>query len=301
MAQPACTKDSTIAAGWLDTSQLMAFYPGAIMVVSNDMQPLFLNPQAQQLAAELALTEDVFAANILGKHQLAVESIERDRPLQSKVHLAGANGRGLNLAIRSIYGRIWGADAHCLFFDQLTEKSIYDDRVQCLANYDDLTSLLNRHGLKIVALKAIEQQRDNRWFCFFIKINGMVNRNESCGRRETDLAITTCAALLIEHFSAKDIKAHISEGEFLVLCPRSESSSQQAYLNFVKSVADYNATHPSTISLSVSVGVAAGMCRNPSDLEHLVNSAGTVLYDCHSSEFFEHHPSPNPAGIFSRA
>ena len=285
-----------------DAAHLLACYPGAIAVVANDMTPLFLNEQAREVARDLQLDDATFARKLLQRHLRIIKSVERNQPATSRVLVQGP-GNEQDLAVVGNYTNVWEQDAHCLFFEVMPKAVPGSGWADTEANYDEMTRLLCPHGLKQACEFHLHQQHaaGKRFTCFFIRINGLANVNESCGRQEGDRSIQRCARLLGQYFEASDLVARSSGGEFVVVSRRDKDSICQSYKDFLAGVRDYNRNYPSTISLSVSVGVATGRCSGWPDIQQLVTSASSVLFDSRGEEFVAHSCPSAGMELFSRA
>ncbi len=163
----------------------------------------------------------------------------------------------------------------------ITEFKLLEERLQNLAITDDLTSLYNRRGFRLMAEQELRHaQRINaETVLLSIDVDDFKSINDTLGHDEGDKVLKLVANTLSESFRRTDIISRWGGDEFLVLALDAPSGfvpllSQRFQQNLVKNVQKELLSYP----LSVTVGMDRTRVFEDCSLNDMITSADRHMY-----------------------
>jgi diguanylate cyclase (GGDEF)-like protein len=225
---------------------------------------------------EMVDVEQAFRAVLLGQRQRL--DVER-------------HGRCFDVNVVPIFDNDQVSHALAFFYDVTTTKTqlaeleqshlqlgVLAVALEAASITDELTGLLNRRGLLLVAEQQLKLAVRNRkkLLLFFFDLNGLKRINDSLGHHVGDHALLDTAGVLRAAFRESDILARLGGDEFVVLANDMESLSQLRQ-RLDESLARYNIAG-GPLQLSLSVGTAVFDPSQPVTLERLIADADAGMY-----------------------
>jgi diguanylate cyclase (GGDEF)-like protein len=148
-----------------------------------------------------------------------------------------------------------------LYRRRLREKEVVEDRVRYLAQYDDLTGLLNRASLQdrlMASLEEVKKEEGNRAALFFIDVDRFKEINDSHGHAGGDAVLKCIAERLGLIIGSSGYVARFGGDEFAVLMPAvNDRQSLKAFAaELIASMARPYPTLDHDVIATVSVGIS---------------------------------------------
>lgn len=141
--------------------------------------------------------------------------------------------------------------------DALTELEGYNSMLRQLAEKDELTGLLNRHGFISLAERFLAAKRTAKeaFFIIFADLDDLKKINDSFGHNEGDLAIKAAADILRNSFRSQDIIARFGGDEFVVLAELGSNDQSIVDKRLRTAIAACNTESPGkTYTIDLSCG-----------------------------------------------
>jgi diguanylate cyclase (GGDEF)-like protein len=158
---------------------------------------------------------------------------------------------------------------------------------------DELTGLLNRRGLTLIAEQEmlVAARTDRNLLLFFVDVNGMKKINDTLGHEMGDRALVDTGHLLRKVFRTSDAVARLGGDEFVVLVTDASATSGPALaVRLRDALAEYNASQSSPFQLSLSSGVSLYDPGKPSTLGWLLSDADARMYEEKRARRLSVHP-----------
>ncbi|MDD6340917.1 MAG: GGDEF domain-containing protein [Eubacteriales bacterium] len=148
---------------------------------------------------------------------------------------------------------------------------------------DSLTGLRNRYGFETFWENYLSRHTQAEVFVMMIDINNFKQINDMFGHSEGDAALTDVSSALkisCENMPNKLLACRYGGDEFLI-SGRDITGNELSELgeNINKYLNDEKRTANRRYILSVSTGIATGVCSDYDDLEHLIRVADEAMYD----------------------
>ncbi|MEP4036364.1 EAL domain-containing protein [Pseudophaeobacter sp.] len=165
-------------------------------------------------------------------------------------------------------------------FADATAAVIAERKVQFLASFDGLTSLLNRHSVK---KKLSEMQVEGQFSAaLLVDLDGFKQVNDSYGHHIGDLLLKKVAELLLQAVDGKSWVARLGGDEFLVMMNRDQPMSSAEISWVAQSICEQLAQPIKVEEFIVQVTASIGISRFPEDTEkgpELLSLSDIALYE----------------------
>jgi diguanylate cyclase (GGDEF)-like protein len=161
------------------------------------------------------------------------------------------------------------------------KQTLLERELRHLALTDDLTCLYNRRGFFAAATQQLKLARRNAQglSLFLCDVRGLHEINNSCGRREGDLALIRVADTLQQTFRGSDVLARLDGDEFAVLALEACGQGHEAIRRRLEANLKKSNSDESRYTLSLSVGVAEFDPKHAASLGELMAQADQDMYE----------------------
>ena len=162
----------------------------------------------------------------------------------------------------------------------ITEQKVLSEKVQHLANTDDLTGLYNRRGLREELAKVGGASFDGRVHLFIFDLDGFKDVNDNHGHGVGDACLRRVARRVKSKLEKDFMIARLGGDEFAVLSRTDEAGSQVEIIakHIQDAVARPIIWRGQTFHLSCSIGIASQISSglNP---DEIIREADLALYE----------------------
>jgi diguanylate cyclase (GGDEF)-like protein/PAS domain S-box-containing protein len=158
--------------------------------------------------------------------------------------------------------------------------------LESLSLVDDLTGLYNRKGFFALAAHRVKlaNRRGEPFSIAFVDLDGLKRINDTFGHQAGNRALVDSANVLRECFRESDILARLGGDEFAAFIAEAEESKIASITSRIEqNLAACNSAAGREFRLSFSTGIVSGGGPKTSDLETLLASADTLMYQQKSS------------------
>ena len=164
---------------------------------------------------------------------------------------------------------------------RVIERERHATEVRALSLTDELTGLYNRRGFVTLASQQllVNARSESSGALFSVDLDGLKRVNDHLGHEAGDEVISSFASVLRQTFRGADIVARLGGDEFIVLMTSSGDRSHTVLARLAQNIEKQNATRPSSIALSASIGVVEVPPNNADSLEVLLARADSLMYE----------------------
>jgi diguanylate cyclase (GGDEF)-like protein/PAS domain S-box-containing protein len=163
--------------------------------------------------------------------------------------------------------------------EDITEKKLFEEKLQTMLVTDELTGLYNRKGFFELASEKL-MLASERHVLFFADLDCMKWINDRLGHREGDAALATVARLLKDTFRESDIIGRIGGDEFSILVTGATEDEEEVLLaRLHHNIERFNADRKPSIPVSLSIGFSHREPEDSRPLEALLAEADESMYE----------------------
>lgn len=163
----------------------------------------------------------------------------------------------------------------------ITEKKQAEERIQYLAQYDQLTKLPNRALFNDRLQHSIEraQRNKNKVGLMFLDLDGFKNINDSLGHQAGDELLEIIAERLSNIMRTEDTVARFGGDEFTIILEDLEHSDHAAVAakKVLQTVGEIIHLSGHDVTVGVSIGISI-YPDNGIDINSLIKNADTAMY-----------------------
>lgn len=166
--------------------------------------------------------------------------------------------------------------------DALHELEVYNERLNCISQTDELTELYNRRGFLSLARQNLDLARRMRksGLLFYADLDGLKVINDTFGHEEGDVALQQTALLLRKAFRNADIIARLGGDEFTIFTvDSSESFIEELHNRLNRLIDEYNQNSGKPYLISISIGAVPFSGDDNIKIEQLLAQADNLLYE----------------------
>ena len=164
----------------------------------------------------------------------------------------------------------------------ITEQKLAEERIQYLAQYDQLTKLPNRVLFNDRLQHSVERAQRNKKKIglMFLDLDGFKNINDSLGHQAGDELLQVIAGRLLNIIRTEDTVARLGGDEFTMILEELEHSDHavvvaKKVLQVVGEVI-YLSGHEVTVGVSIGISIYPD---NGKDANSLINNADKAMYE----------------------
>jgi diguanylate cyclase (GGDEF)-like protein/PAS domain S-box-containing protein len=268
----------------------------AIIVVDNQGRVTEINPRALR-ASSRSRSEVVgeMVEVVFSRYPDLVERFGSSRDVHTEVTV-DESGRARRLEIRIFpleddKGRTTG---RIVISRDVTERSVYQSRIEQMAFRDFLTGLPNRRALSDLANKALALARRRKWSVavLFLDLDNFKSVNDDLGHAAGDLLLQLVASRLQGTVRSEDTLVRLGGDEFALLSQDSSAKSAgKAASRMLEALKDPFEIRETFVTVEASIGVALSPDAGAS-VEELIAQADVAMYQAKNSPqhvaFFDH-------------
>ena len=168
-------------------------------------------------------------------------------------------------------------------FRDVTERKLFEEKLEKLSITDELTQILNRRGFFAMAEKqlAINARSGGNLYLLYADLDNMKGINDHQGHKIGDQALMDTARLLRETFRDGDIIARVGGDEFTVLLTAIADNQdvQSVRARFDRNLDLFNKQKNRPYELLISTGIVKHTGKTPCLLEELMSQADQLMYE----------------------
>ena len=167
--------------------------------------------------------------------------------------------------------------------NDVTEKTLMEERLKELTTTDSLTKLRNRHSGTDVITSLLKDKKDNKVFCL-LDINGFKKINDTYGHQIGDSVLREFGYALRRSIYDGDVAMRLGGDEFIVLlCEIKNSAQVQSFV--AKLQENLDRIDIDCFEGSVSVSIGAERVAGETDFDTLYNKTDRLMYEAkHNNE-----------------
>ncbi|MDA3832825.1 MAG: diguanylate cyclase, partial [Spirochaetales bacterium] len=166
-------------------------------------------------------------------------------------------------------------------FKDISERKAFEQKLQQLSFYDELTGIMNRRGFLENAEKALQMARRQKktLVLLFADLDNMKVINDTFGHKQGDIAIRQTAELLQNTYRETDILGRLGGDEFAVLLYDVQQHDLSLVIDrFEEKLTKWNNSQHYTFSLALSIGMVTYDPSIDESLEQFLNRADQAMY-----------------------
>jgi len=261
-------------------SEIIEFLPDATFVIDNKGEVIAWNRAIEEMTG--ASKEEMIGKS---NYEYALPLYKQRRPILVDLVRYGNNSEESNYYSYlsregdTLYGEayahnvydgkgayLWGA-ASVLYDTEgntigaietmrdITERKLYEEKLEYLSLHDQLTGLYNRAYFDD-ELNRLNESREHPITIIVCDLDGLKLINDTLGHDSGDQLLVSCARLLQETLRAADVIARVGGDEFVAILPHTDKKcGENVVSRIIDTVNQYNETN-SHLPLSISVGFA---------------------------------------------
>jgi diguanylate cyclase (GGDEF)-like protein/PAS domain S-box-containing protein len=164
---------------------------------------------------------------------------------------------------------------------QAIDRKRLEEEIRNLSLTDELTGLLNRRGLALLAEQEIKlaKRKKRTMLLLFGDVDHLKTINDTFGHSHGDLALKEVSAILKKTFREADILARIGGDEFVVLMLDASKENAEIMTDRIQTALETrNQQRDKTYHLTLSIGVARYDPMVPCTLSELIAQADDLMY-----------------------
>lgn len=168
-------------------------------------------------------------------------------------------------------------------FRDVTERKVFEEKLQELSTTDELTGLLNRRGFFTLAAKqlTISARTGSTLYLLYADLDNMKRINDQHGHSIGDQALMESASLLRETFRNGDIIARVGGDEFIILLTTigDDQNEDSVLARFDRNFRRLNQQPDRDYEIHISRGIVKHEGTSPCALDDLLLEADQRMYE----------------------
>lgn len=207
--------------------------------------------------------------------------IPLERSESSEIEIPKKNGGTLIAEIMVMEIRWKGKDAYIVSLRDETRKVRLREELREQAMTDDLTSLYNRRGFRLLGEHQLKVsvRRKEEVCLLFVDIDSLKSINDKHGYRKGDAALSKVAIALKKSFRQTDIIARIGGDEFAVLAIAAQRDNVSLFAYRLQTCLDIlNVKIGPSSQPSISIGCVSRIPTVDTTIDTLLDRADREMY-----------------------
>lgn len=160
----------------------------------------------------------------------------------------------------------------------------YNKKLEFMAEYDQLTKLMNRHSFtkKIALVLALTKRNKQKVSLAFIDIDNFKNINDTYGHKVGDKVLEKVSFIMKSSIRESDLIARWGGEEFIIAFTNCELNDSKILLEKITNSIYNDFTINNILSKSVTISVGLTSFKSSDTLDSLVNRADEGMYKAKS-------------------
>jgi len=167
-------------------------------------------------------------------------------------------------------------------FRDVTDRKTLEEKLRIMSVTDELTGLLNRRGVTMLAEKQLQiaDRAHSEVFLIYLDLDNMKWINDNLGHKYGDQALIETAGILKQTFRESDIIGRFGGDEFVVLLTElPDAGNEEAVVKRLESnIGQLNSRKARDYKLALSLGIARYDQKKPCSVEELIMKADNLMY-----------------------
>lgn len=190
-------------------------------------------------------------------------------------------------AVKNLYFRIqagildWnGSKKHALVsITDITKDNEEKERLEILAETDELTNLLNRRGGVMALRKIVADKKGSCIAVILIDINGLKYVNDVYGHNEGDVYIKLTVAAIRQNIRANDILSRMGGDEFMIILPNYKKDVTEMFERMNYEVKELLQKEGKPYTGSFSFGADSFVSKGTVEVKKLLEKIDKKMYE----------------------
>ncbi len=173
-------------------------------------------------------------------------------------------------------------------FRDVTDRKNLEEKLRVMSVTDELTGLLNRRGVTMLAEKQLQiaDRAHSEVFLIYLDLDNMKWINDHLGHKYGDQALIETADILKKTFRESDIIGRFGGDEFVVMLTElPDAGNEEAVVKRLESnIVRLNSSKARDYKLSLSLGIARYDAKKPCSVEELIIKADNLMYQAKNAK-----------------
>jgi diguanylate cyclase (GGDEF)-like protein/PAS domain S-box-containing protein len=286
-------KNISKAFGQLEESQenlqkLFETAPAAMLLISEeDLSVILKNKYAQEMIGESAVNTDslrldkIFDCD-LNSYSNLINKIKFNERIENYESILKVEGKNKIILISSIKIQFNNKTSIILFLADITKQKKAEEILRRLANYDELTGLLNRQAGWLMLENAYEKSKSGSidFSICFIDIDGLKYVNDEYGHDEGDCYIKTVAHVLTSSVHNNDCIFRYGGDEIVIVFNECDMFQAKEIMKRAETkLKETQHTQNKPYSLRISYGIVNFNDYVADTIEDYIRHADHLMYE----------------------
>lgn len=170
-----------------------------------------------------------------------------------------------------------GEDEAIAFIRDISDRKIYESKLEYYSKHDHLTGLYNRAFFEDT-LKRLHEERNYPISVITADIDGLKLVNDTLGHEKGNEMLLVLREIIKDTLRQKDVIARIDGDEYAAILPAADFETAQIYCDRILEAISRNNDNPANPPLSLSLGFASALSSDKEAVLGLLSKAEESMY-----------------------